>query len=70
MQAKWECEEWKNKPLDLPPSGSVEFTNYSTSYLNGKNCVLKNLTLKINPKEKIGICGRTGVIFSFNFQLN
>ncbi|CAL9730528.1 metal resistance protein Ycf1p [Monosporozyma unispora] len=46
-------EEW-------PESGSIEFKDYSTRYRPELDLVLKNINLKINPQEKIGIVGRTG----------
>ena len=39
--------------------GKIVFQNVSLSYTE-KDSVLKNLDFTINPKEKIGIVGRTG----------
>ncbi|KAF6803445.1 ATP-dependent bile acid permease [Colletotrichum musicola] len=51
----------KNRPPENWPSqGSVEFINYSTRYRKELDPVLRNLSFKINPKEKVGIVGRTG----------
>ncbi|PPQ65474.1 hypothetical protein CVT26_000114 [Gymnopilus dilepis] len=51
----------ESKPLgNWPSEGTVEFRNYSTRYRSGLDLVLKNIELKINAREKIGICGRTG----------
>ncbi|KAJ0387812.1 hypothetical protein COL922a_001647 [Colletotrichum nupharicola] len=51
----------KNRPPENWPSqGSVEFINYSTRYRQDLDPVLRNLSFKINPKEKVGIVGRTG----------
>ncbi|KAH7008652.1 hypothetical protein EDB80DRAFT_441471 [Ilyonectria destructans] len=47
-------------PENWPGSGSVEFINYTTSYRAELDPVLRDLTLKINPREKVGIVGRTG----------
>lgn len=47
-------------PKTWPQTGSIEFKNYSTRYREDLDLVLKNINLKINPKEKIGIVGRTG----------
>ncbi|KAH3686130.1 hypothetical protein WICPIJ_002894 [Wickerhamomyces pijperi] len=47
-------------PKEWPAQGSIEFKNYSTRYREGLDLVLKNINLKINPREKIGIVGRTG----------
>uniref|UniRef100_A0A8H8CHK1 Metal resistance protein YCF1 n=1 Tax=Psilocybe cubensis TaxID=181762 RepID=A0A8H8CHK1_PSICU len=49
------------KPSDEWPSeGSIEFRNYSTRYRAGLDLVLKNVSVNIKPREKIGVCGRTG----------
>jgi len=43
-----------------PSQGSVEFINYTTRYRPDLDPVLRGVTLKINPLEKVGIVGRTG----------
>lgn len=49
------------KPADNWPSqGSVEFIGYTTRYRHDLDPVLKNVTFRINPGEKVGIVGRTG----------
>ncbi|KAF8735100.1 hypothetical protein AX14_002716 [Amanita brunnescens Koide BX004] len=51
----------ENKPVDKWPSkGEVEFRNYSTKYRPELDLVLKDISMTIKPKEKIGVCGRTG----------
>ncbi|KAK3945768.1 ATP-dependent bile acid permease [Diplogelasinospora grovesii] len=51
----------KNRPPEnWPANGSVEFINYTTRYRRELDPVLRNLTFKINAREKIGIVGRTG----------
>ncbi|KGQ89520.1 hypothetical protein MEO_02386 [Candida albicans P94015] len=47
-------------PPNWPHRGAIEFDNASLAYRPGLPLVLKNLNFKINPMEKIGICGRTG----------
>ena len=47
-------------PPSWPTKGSIEFEHASLAYRPGLPLVLKDLTFKINPMEKIGICGRTG----------
>lgn len=47
-------------PVSWPSEGAVEFKDYSTRYRPELDLVLKELSFKINPREKIGICGRTG----------
>lgn len=48
------------KPPTGWPNGSIEFKGYSTRYREGLDLVLKNISLNIKPKERIGIVGRTG----------
>lgn len=50
-----------NNPIMNVKDGSIEFNNVSFSYINDKNkeC-LKNINLKINKGETIGIIGGTG----------
>ncbi|KAF9129912.1 hypothetical protein BGW39_003647 [Mortierella sp. 14UC] len=40
--------------------GSIVFRNYSTRYREGMELVIKNLTVKVEGGEKVGIVGRTG----------
>ncbi|OLN86882.1 ATP-dependent bile acid permease 2 [Colletotrichum chlorophyti] len=47
-------------PKNWPSQGSVEFINYTTRYRKELDPVLRGLSFKINPKEKVGIVGRTG----------
>ncbi|KAI9149560.1 ABC transporter 7 [Paramyrothecium foliicola] len=47
-------------PATWPDQGAVEFVNYSTRYRAELEPVLRNISLKINAKEKVGIVGRTG----------
>ncbi|KAF2844369.1 ATP-dependent bile acid permease-like protein [Plenodomus tracheiphilus IPT5] len=47
-------------PSNWPSRGSVEFIGYSTRYRADFDLVLKNLTFKILPGEKVGVVGRTG----------
>ncbi|THC88453.1 hypothetical protein EYZ11_012101 [Aspergillus tanneri] len=47
-------------PFDWPNKGTVEFRNVSLAYSGTMPPVVSNLTLKIQPEWKVGICGRTG----------
>ncbi|TCD67602.1 hypothetical protein EIP91_012232 [Steccherinum ochraceum] len=47
-------------PEQWPTEGAVEFKNYSTRYRSELDLVLRDISLNIQHKEKIGICGRTG----------
>jgi ABC-type multidrug transport system fused ATPase/permease subunit len=51
----------ENKPpSNWPSKGSVEFIGYSTRYRPDFDTVLKDVTFKILPGEKVGVVGRTG----------
>ncbi|KAJ2656945.1 hypothetical protein IWW48_004768 [Coemansia sp. RSA 1200] len=43
-----------------PEQGMVEFKSYSTRYREGLDLVLKDLTFRVMPRQKVGIVGRTG----------
>ncbi len=47
-------------PSNWPSKGSVEFVDYSTRYRTDFDLVLKNVSFKILPGEKVGVVGRTG----------
>jgi ABC-type multidrug transport system fused ATPase/permease subunit len=53
-------ERQKAATRNIVHSGRIELKNLSARYLSSKNMVLKNLNLKIEPGEKIGVIGRTG----------
>ncbi|PVH78648.1 hypothetical protein DL98DRAFT_656027 [Cadophora sp. DSE1049] len=51
----------KTRPAaNWPSQGSVEFITYTTRYRPDLEPVLKNVSFKISPLEKVGIVGRTG----------
>uniref|UniRef100_A0A1A9WTQ7 Multidrug resistance-associated protein lethal(2)03659 n=1 Tax=Glossina brevipalpis TaxID=37001 RepID=A0A1A9WTQ7_9MUSC len=52
-------ENFKPK-ADWPNEGRIEFINFRLKYNPGPEYVLKDLNFIIEPKEKIGIVGRTG----------
>ena len=43
-----------------PISGEIEYKNVFARYREELPQVLRNLNMKIRPKEKIGVVGRTG----------
>ncbi|KAI9307717.1 multi drug resistance-associated protein MRP [Cunninghamella echinulata] len=43
-----------------PEKGAIEFNDYSTRYRPGLDLAIRGVSFKIAPKEKIGVCGRTG----------
>jgi ABC-type multidrug transport system fused ATPase/permease subunit len=50
-----------NRPAaNWPSRGGVEFIGYTTRYRSDFDPVLKNITFKILPGEKVGVVGRTG----------
>ncbi|KAK2757241.1 hypothetical protein FQN54_004755 [Arachnomyces sp. PD_36] len=51
--------EHKPVPPEWPLNGAIEFSSVSASY-GASDYVLKNISLSIQPGEKVGICGRTG----------
>ncbi|KAJ0426972.1 P-loop containing nucleoside triphosphate hydrolase protein [Aspergillus carlsbadensis] len=52
---------FKNRPaIGWPAQGAVSFQNYSTRYREGLDLVLRDVSLDIKPREKIGVVGRTG----------
>ena len=53
---------------DYPLQGKVEFKDYTMSYRDDSDLVLKNLTVSIPTGSKIGIMGRTGAGKSSLFQ--
>jgi ABC-type multidrug transport system fused ATPase/permease subunit len=49
---------------DWPSRGIIEFKDYTFRYRPELDPVLRNLNLRIESKEKIGVIGRTGMITS------
>ncbi len=58
----------KKPPKDWPSKGHILFEDVSLSYDKNLPDVLKCISVNINPKEKIGIVGRTGAGKSSFFQ--
>ncbi|KAI5461683.1 hypothetical protein BGZ63DRAFT_404517 [Mariannaea sp. PMI_226] len=52
--------ESNRPPKNWPGNGAVEFVNYTTSYRAELDPVLRDISIKISPREKVGIVGRTG----------
>lgn len=56
-----EPDEFKKEPpSDWPSEGKINFEAVFMQYAPEEPFVLKNLSLTINPGEKIGVVGRTG----------
>ena len=47
-------------PQDWPQEGGIRFEDLSLRYYEGGPQVLKNISININPREKVGVAGRTG----------
>ena len=47
-------------PAEWPQEGGLRFENLSLKYYEGGPQVLKNISININPREKVGVAGRTG----------
>lgn len=45
---------------EWPEKGCIDFQGYGARYRRGLDLALRDLTLTVAPKEKIGIVGRTG----------
>lgn len=50
----------QSPPAGWPSRGEVEFSNFSASYGPNGPDVLKGISIRIRPGERIGIVGRTG----------
>ena len=50
----------KRPPIGWPAQGQISIKNYSTRYREELDPVLRDISLDIKPREKIGVVGRTG----------
>lgn len=48
------------KPENWPVNGRIEYKNVYLTYLGSKKPIFNNLSFIVEPKQKIGIVGRTG----------
>nr|QFQ66290.1 putative ATP-binding cassette transporter C [Exophiala pisciphila] len=52
---------FKSRPsIGWPAHGQISIKDYSTKYREDLEPVLRNISLNIKPREKIGVVGRTG----------
>lgn len=58
-EAPDEIPEKDPEPGTWPSKGEIQLSHMSMRYRDGP-LVLKDLSLTVNPGEKIGVCGRTG----------
>ena len=54
-------------PKNWPTNGRISISNLTLRYRSDLNAVLSNISLRFQPSEKIGICGRTGACLFFAF---
>jgi len=59
-ESEMKTEETIEPSSDWPQTGGVEINNFTASYSESSELVLKQINLKIRPGEKFGICGRSG----------
>lgn len=63
----------KDLPIDWPQRGQIKFEDVKLRYIDSHPYVLKGLSFMVQPKEKIGVVGRTGAgkssLISALFQL-
>ncbi|XP_044266058.1 probable multidrug resistance-associated protein lethal(2)03659 isoform X2 [Tribolium madens] len=60
IESEPERKQITNLPKEWPQQGRIEFQNVYLKYNLSDPYVLKNLNFIVEPKEKIGIVGRTG----------
>ncbi|KAG1968389.1 multidrug resistance-associated protein [Pimephales promelas] len=58
-EAPWTFED-SPLPSHWPRSGSIGFQEYGLQYRRGLDWALKEISLSVNEREKVGIVGRTG----------
>ncbi|XP_066498934.1 multidrug resistance-associated protein 1-like [Hoplias malabaricus] len=58
-EAPWTIEN-RALPLTWPQHGTIEFQQYGLQYRKGLDWALKDITLSVQEREKVGIVGRTG----------
>ncbi|KAG9331799.1 hypothetical protein JZ751_017001 [Albula glossodonta] len=58
-EAEWTIEG-KAPPESWPHTGTIEFQDYGLRYGKGLGLALKEISLRIGEREKVGIVGRTG----------
>ncbi|MGL4183758.1 MAG: ABC transporter ATP-binding protein [Metamycoplasmataceae bacterium] len=58
---KWEPSvKYDKDSKEIISKGEIEFKNVYYSFSEKSEPLLKNINIKINPKEKIGVIGKTG----------
>lgn len=60
QESNWREPATDPDPLTWPKDGNVELSSVCLRYRPNLPLVLKNINLKINAKERVGLVGRTG----------
>uniref|UniRef100_M4B260 Uncharacterized protein n=1 Tax=Hyaloperonospora arabidopsidis (strain Emoy2) TaxID=559515 RepID=M4B260_HYAAE len=60
IEAALTSSAFEKPPPEWPSAGAISFDRVDLRYRPGLSRVLRGLTFTVNPKEKIGIVGRTG----------
>ncbi|TFK36263.1 multidrug resistance-associated ABC transporter [Crucibulum laeve] len=60
LPAEGEARTPKDPPPTWPEKGNISFDNVELAYRKDLPLVLKGISFRVNPGEKIGIVGRTG----------
>jgi len=60
QEGPWETDEHHRPNPSWPEKGEIVYEGVECRYRDGLDLVLKGVDFKVQPQEKIGICGRTG----------
>lgn len=60
QEGPWETDEHHRPRPTWPEQGEIVYEGVECRYRDGLDLVLKGVDFKVQPQEKIGICGRTG----------
>ena len=59
-EAAWKTDRDEDVPEDWPASGCLQLTNLTVRYRHDLDPVLTDLSLSLEPGERLGVVGRTG----------
>ena len=59
-EAAWKTDRDENVPEDWPASGRLQLTDLTVRYRHDLDPVLTDLSLSLEPGERVGVVGRTG----------
>lgn len=68
-------EEDEDLPADWPGKGEIEFESIDAAYSESADPVLHQISVKINPGQKVAVCGRSGryvqtIVLTFFFSVS